>query len=79
MTLSCCICGSTEGAETEPRFGYTVCAEHSKLSPVEVTHHKDYKVDRQVGYCPCGYPRPCVKTVPVGFCTGGGMMSENTP
>jgi hypothetical protein len=33
--LPCCICGSIP-AEVEPRFGYIVCEEHSKLSPVNI-------------------------------------------
>jgi hypothetical protein len=33
----CCICGSTHEIGSEPRFCYTVCEEHSKLSPVEIS------------------------------------------
>lgn len=29
----CCICGTTFNTGTEPRFGYTVCEKHSKVSP----------------------------------------------
>lgn len=31
----CSLCGA-KPAEVEPRFGYVVCEEHSKLSPIEV-------------------------------------------
>lgn len=30
---------------------------------------------RETGFCPCGYPQPCTKTVPIAFCTGGGMLT----
>lgn len=32
----CVVCGSVEQTGIEPRFGYVVCEEHSKLSPVEI-------------------------------------------
>ena len=38
--MPCCICGSTEQIGIEPRFGYPVCEEHSKLSPVEISHQR---------------------------------------
>jgi hypothetical protein len=34
----CCICGSTDKIGIEPRFNYSVCEQHSKLSPVQVTY-----------------------------------------
>lgn len=36
-TEPCEICGKTGGNKSEPRFGYTVCEEHSHMSPVEIT------------------------------------------
>jgi hypothetical protein len=33
----CCICGKEGNNGLEPRFGYVVCEEHSKLTPVEVS------------------------------------------
>ena len=37
---SCCVCGSTHLIGIEPRFNYSVCEEHSKMSPVEVSYKK---------------------------------------
>jgi hypothetical protein len=39
----CVICGSVETIGSEPRFCYSVCEEHSKLSPVEIS--KMSKID----------------------------------
>jgi hypothetical protein len=33
----CCVCGSLHKIGTEPRFGYPVCEEHSKLAPVQIS------------------------------------------
>jgi recombinational DNA repair protein (RecF pathway) len=42
--VPCVICGSTDNIGSEPRFGYSVCEEHSKLSPVEISKmRKDYE------------------------------------
>ena len=34
---ACCICKSTTKIGMEPRFGYSVCEEHAKWSPVKIT------------------------------------------
>ena len=36
----CCVCGSTVQTGSEPRFGYVVCKEHSKLSPIEINERR---------------------------------------
>jgi hypothetical protein len=37
--LPCCVCGSTVQTGQEPRFGYVVCEEHSRLSPVDINKY----------------------------------------
>lgn len=37
----CCVCGSKGDNGQEPRFGYTVCETHSKLSPVQISNGKE--------------------------------------
>lgn len=32
----CCVCGK-KPCKTEPRFGYSVCELHHKLSPIEIS------------------------------------------
>lgn len=36
----CCVCGSTHQTGQEPRFGYVVCEQHAKLSPVEINRQR---------------------------------------
>lgn len=52
-TDRCVVCGSEgPGLETEPRFLYTVCPEHARLSPVTVSRiandpkHREEYLDR---------------------------------
>lgn len=33
----CAVCGKHNNNSVEPRFLYTVCEEHEKLSPVEIS------------------------------------------
>lgn len=37
----CCVCGKLK-TKTEPRFGYSVCKEHHKLSPIEISEIAKY-------------------------------------
>lgn len=36
----CCVCGNIHQTGQEPRFGYVVCEQHSKLSPIEVNKQR---------------------------------------
>lgn len=33
----------------------------------------------ETALCPCGYPMPCVKTVPVTFCSGTVALIRRSP
>lgn len=36
----CCVCGKTP-ARIEPRFNYSVCINHYKLSPIKISELKE--------------------------------------
>lgn len=47
----CCICDKEDDSNiVEPRFYYTVCIEHSKLSPVQVSRIVHQKEQLQIAY-----------------------------
>lgn len=37
----CCVCGN-EKSKIETRFGYSVCKEHHRLTPVEISQITKY-------------------------------------
>jgi hypothetical protein len=45
----CDVCGKEGGNQSEPRFGYVVCEDHYKLSPLEVSQLKSKrpKMDKE--------------------------------
>lgn len=45
----CDVCGKGGNNRLEPRFGYSVCEEHYRLSPVEVSELKHKKVRNKGG------------------------------
>lgn len=34
---ACDVCGKIGNNQSEPRFGYVVCEEHYKMTPVEIS------------------------------------------
>ncbi|PLS18980.1 hypothetical protein CVD28_00840 [Bacillus sp. M6-12] len=46
-TNPCDVCGAEGNNQSEPRFGYVVCEEHFKLSPVEVSQRKTDRLSKE--------------------------------
>jgi len=42
----CDVCGKEGDNQMEPRFGYVVCEEHYKMTPLQVTEAKERRLKK---------------------------------